>query len=54
MEGSESVTDPHEMQNIYNDPDYAPIREELHKQLDELREKYGEVEEDSFRLLPVE
>jgi arylsulfatase A-like enzyme len=45
--------DPHEMQNVYNDPEYASVREELHGQLDNLREKYGESKEDSFRLLPV-
>lgn len=32
--------DPHEMKNVYNDPTYADIRKELHKQLDELRLKY--------------
>ncbi|MHB1179828.1 MAG: sulfatase/phosphatase domain-containing protein, partial [Daejeonella sp.] len=32
--------DPHEMQSVYNDPAYAPVRKALHKQLDELRKKY--------------
>ncbi len=46
--------DPHEMQNVYDDPAYAGVRDDLHTRLDELREKYGETPEDSFRLLPVE
>ncbi|TVR68437.1 MAG: DUF4976 domain-containing protein, partial [Marinilabiliales bacterium] len=47
-------TDPHEMQNVYDDPSYAVVRDDLHIRLDELRDKYGETPEDSFRLLPVE
>ena len=46
-------TDPHEMQNVYNDPSYQIIRDELHRRLDDLREKYGETAEDSFRMRPV-
>lgn len=29
--------DPHEMHSVYDDPDYAKVREEMHKKLDELR-----------------
>jgi arylsulfatase A-like enzyme len=32
--------DPHEMKNVYDDPSYAEVRKELHKQLDELRNQY--------------
>jgi len=32
--------DPHEMKNVYNDTSYAEVRKDLHKQLDELRNKY--------------
>ena len=32
--------DPHEMHSVYNDPAYAEVQARLHKQLDELREKY--------------
>ena len=32
--------DPHEMNNIYNDPSYAEVRKDLHKQLDGLRSQY--------------
>lgn len=34
--------DPHEMQNVYNDPAYADIQEELHQKLEDLREKFGD------------
>jgi arylsulfatase A-like enzyme len=38
-------TDPMEMQNIYDDPDYADVREMLHERLEELREYYGDSDE---------
>jgi arylsulfatase A-like enzyme len=38
-------TDPMEMKNIYNDPDYADVQEMLHKRLEELREYYGDSDE---------
>ena len=31
---------PHEMHSVYNDPAYSEVQAGLHKQLDELREKY--------------
>ena len=34
--------DPMEMKNVYNDPAYADVREELHQKLDNLREKYND------------
>jgi arylsulfatase A-like enzyme len=34
--------DPLELTNVYDDPAYAEIRADLHKQLDGLREKYGD------------
>ncbi|RAV27798.1 sulfatase family protein [Sinomicrobium soli] len=34
--------DPEEMHNIYNDPRYATVREELHEKLKELRRQYGD------------
>jgi hypothetical protein len=34
-----------EMTNVYDDPAYAEIRATLHKQLDGLREKYGDSSE---------
>jgi arylsulfatase A-like enzyme len=32
--------DPHEMKNVYNDPAYSSVKEDLHRRLDALREKY--------------
>ena len=32
--------DPNEMNNVYNDPEYASVVEKLHTELDELRKKY--------------
>lgn len=34
--------DPSEMQNVYGDPAYADIQEELHQKLEELREEFGD------------
>ncbi|PZX47561.1 sulfatase family protein [Algoriphagus chordae] len=39
------LKDPMEMTNVYDDPAYAEIRAELHKQLDDMREKYGDSSE---------
>jgi arylsulfatase A-like enzyme len=37
--------DPQEMNNIYDDPAYADVRNNLHQRLKELREEYGDSEE---------
>lgn len=37
--------DPNEMNNLYNTPDYAEIRDSLHQELDNLREYYGDSNE---------
>ncbi len=37
--------DPSEMQNVYDSPEYADVRENLHQRLKELREKYGDSDE---------
>lgn len=37
--------DPYEMNNIYNDPEYSSIQQELHENLKELRAKYGDSDE---------
>ncbi|MBX2951608.1 MAG: sulfatase [Leadbetterella sp.] len=37
--------DKNEMKNVYNDPAYAKVREELHKKLTALRKKYKDSEE---------
>jgi arylsulfatase A-like enzyme len=46
-------TDPGEMRNVYNLPEYAEVQKDLHARLDALRVKYQETDEDSFRLRPV-
>ena len=38
-------TDPNEMNNIYEDPDYADVREELHSKLKAVRKRYGDSDE---------
>lgn len=43
--------DPSEMQNVYNDPEYADVREQLHKKLDELRTKYKDSDELTKKML---
>ena len=37
--------DPSEMNNLYNHADYTTIQEQLHQQLQELRERYGDSDE---------
>ncbi|MEC7263202.1 MAG: sulfatase [Bacteroidota bacterium] len=34
--------DPNELKNVYGDPSYASIQKELHKELEQLRGKYGD------------
>ncbi|PCJ95403.1 MAG: sulfatase [Flavobacteriaceae bacterium] len=37
--------DPSEMHNVYNDAEYSKVKEEMHKQLVAMREKYGDSDE---------
>ena len=37
--------DPSEMNNIYNDPEYAKIKKMMHLRLTEMRDKYGDTDE---------
>ncbi len=37
--------DPSELTNVYDDPAYASVREELHQRLQELRDEYGDSDE---------
>ncbi len=39
------LNDPHELTNVYDDPAYAEIKEDLHARLEKLREKYGDSSE---------
>ncbi|MBO2542890.1 sulfatase [Salegentibacter sp. BDJ18] len=43
--------DPTEMTNLYNHPDYAEVREEMHQRLDSLQQKYN-VTEEEFKTTP--
>ncbi len=44
-------TDPMEMKNIYNDPSYTDVREMLHERLEELRQYYGDSDENNEKFL---
>ena len=37
--------DPMEMNNVYEDPDYADVRADMHEKIEELRDKYSDSEE---------
>lgn len=37
--------DPSEMNNLYNDPDYTELQDEMHQKLSEIRIKYGDSDE---------
>ena len=43
--------DPNEMQNVYDDPEYAEIQEQLHNRLTELRDQYGDSDENNQKFL---
>src|SRR5690606_8542065 len=43
--------DPQEMKNVYNDPAYKDVREEMHAKLDELRKKYNDSDENDKKYL---
>lgn len=43
--------DPNEMQNVYNDPAYASVQEEMHQKLSELRKSYGDSDANDEKFL---
>lgn len=43
--------DPQEMKNVYDDPEYTNVRENMHKRLAEMREKYGDSDENDQHYL---
>ncbi|MDW7690559.1 sulfatase [Flammeovirgaceae bacterium SG7u.111] len=43
--------DPSEMKNVYDDPAYADVQEMMHKRLVEMREKYGDSDENDQKFL---
>jgi len=44
--------DPNEMKNVYNDPAYSDVKETLHEQLDQLRDKYMDSDSLTRSFLP--
>jgi arylsulfatase A-like enzyme len=44
-------TDPEELRNVYGDPSYSKVREMMHERLDEMREKYGDSDENNQKFL---
>ena len=44
-------TDPSEMKNVYDDPAYTEVQEMMHKKLTELREGYGDSDENDQKFL---
>jgi arylsulfatase A-like enzyme len=45
-------SDPQEMKNVYNDPAYASVKDDLHKRLEKLRVKYKDTDEALKSFLP--
>lgn len=43
--------DPHELRNVYEDPDYAKVREHMHEKLRELRKKYKDSDENDQKFI---
>ena len=43
--------DPYEMNSVYNEPEYADIRETLHQRLTELRAQYGDSDQNDEKFL---
>lgn len=42
------LKDPHEMNNIYDDPAFAEVRREMESKLEQVREQYGDTNEQQF------
>jgi arylsulfatase A-like enzyme len=45
-------TDPQEMKNVYNDPEYKSVKKDLHKRLENLMKKFGDSETLARSFLP--
>ena len=43
--------DPNEMNNVYGDPEYADVQEQLHSRLEELRDHYGDSDQNNQKFL---
>jgi arylsulfatase A-like enzyme len=45
--------DPSEMRNVYNDPDYAGIRETMHERLEKVRRLYGDPDANNQKFIEL-
>lgn len=45
--------DPQELRNVYGDPAYAEVRERLHRELEQIREKYGDSDSLNLKYIDV-
>lgn len=45
--------DPQELRNVYDDPAYAEVRERLHRELEQIREKYGDSDSLNLKYIDV-
>ena len=43
--------DPDEMKSVYDDPDYADVKAQMHQKLDELRAYYGDSDQNDQKFL---
>ena len=43
--------DPEEMKSVYDDPEYAEVQVAMHKKLDDLRDYYGDSDENDQKFL---
>ena len=43
--------DPHEMHNVYDNPEYADVQKMMHEKLDMVREKYGDNDENDQKYI---
>jgi hypothetical protein len=46
------MADPQEMRNVYIDPDYAAVRNDMHKRLRKIRKKYNDSDKLAKSFLP--
>ncbi len=45
--------DPMELKNVYNDPEYSAIKDDLHRRLEKIMKQYGDSEELAKSLIPA-
>jgi len=45
--------DPMELKNVYNDPEYSAVKDDLHRRLEKIMKQYGDSEELAKSLIPA-